>query len=67
MWNCICASSKAFFKYCKQYVDMHKPTMMVVVETMCDLTKVNKALKLLCFDDFIAMENQIFSEGIVAS
>lgn len=46
---------------------MYKQSMMVVVETRCNPVKLNKSLKLLDFNDFIIMENRVFSERIVAA
>lgn len=40
VWNCLGAANKAFFRYCKTYVDSYKPDMMVIVETRCNPDKI---------------------------
>lgn len=40
---------------------------MFLAKTRCDPSKLKNILKLLGFDDTISVENQWFSEGIIAS
>lgn len=60
VWNCRGAASKAFYMYGKEYINMYKLTMSVVVETQ-------KKIELLAFEDTIILENQGFSGRIIAS
>jgi hypothetical protein len=34
LWNCKGAASNSFYRYCKQYVDLHKPVILVVVNSL---------------------------------
>lgn len=50
LWNCRRSSNKAFFRYCKQYVDKNRPSMVVVMETRCNSTNLVNALNKMGFD-----------------
>lgn len=65
VWNCRVASKKSFFRYCKNYVSMHKPTMHIVVETIFEPAKLYKTFQLFVYDNCIAKEKQGFADRIV--
>jgi exonuclease III len=65
LWNCRGAASSAFYRSCKQYLDVHKPEVMVIMETRVDPNKLNKTFKLLGFDFMQHTDCRGFSGGIV--
>ncbi|XP_058775146.1 uncharacterized protein LOC131649401 [Vicia villosa] len=65
LWYCRGAANKAFFRYCKQYVDANKPTMVVVMETRCNPTNLVKAFNNMGFDKHLVEENNGYVGGIV--
>ncbi|XP_058733621.1 uncharacterized protein LOC131605261 [Vicia villosa] len=64
-WNCRGAASKAFYRYCKQYIDNYKPSVFIVVETRCNPGKLKDPFKKLGFDAMEASDNIGFAGGIV--
>ncbi|XP_058752916.1 uncharacterized protein LOC131626114 [Vicia villosa] len=64
VWNCRGAASKAFYRYSKQYMDLYKHDLYVVIETRSDPSKLTKPMKRLGFDDCISMKNVGYSGGI---
>ncbi|XP_058748573.1 uncharacterized protein LOC131621549 [Vicia villosa] len=65
LWNCRGASNKAFFRYCKQYVDNNRPSMVVVMETRCNPTNLINALSKMGFDKQLTEENNGYAGGII--
>ncbi|XP_058784670.1 uncharacterized protein LOC131659504 [Vicia villosa] len=65
VWNCRGASSSAFYRYCKNYVNQYKPAMMIVVETRCNPTLPSKAFKKLGYDMIESSVNNGFTGGII--
>ncbi|XP_058762861.1 uncharacterized protein LOC131636243 [Vicia villosa] len=65
VWNCRGAANKAFFRYCKQYIDRHKPCMLVIVEKRCDPLKLHKSFMRLGFDSMESVDNSGFARGII--
>ncbi|CAL5188498.1 unnamed protein product [Lathyrus oleraceus] len=35
VWNCRGTTNSSFYRYCKQYVEIWKPIVLVVMETRC--------------------------------
>jgi exonuclease III len=65
LWNCRGAASSAFYRSCKHYLDVHKPEVVVIMETRVDPNKLNKTFKLLGFDYMQHTECRGFAGGIV--
>jgi hypothetical protein len=34
VWNCRGAASTSFYRFCKHYVNLHNPIMLVIMETI---------------------------------
>lgn len=64
VWNYRGATSKAFYRYSKLYMDLYKPDLYVVLETRSDPGKLAKPLKRLGFDDSFSIANDGYSGGI---
>lgn len=47
VWNCKGDASKAFYRYSKHYINLYKPTVLVVLETRCDPSELSKTFKKL--------------------
>lgn len=58
-------ASQAFYRNCKQYLDIHRPEVLVNMETRVDPERLQRTFKLLGFDGFLASEVRGFSGGIV--
>jgi hypothetical protein len=65
VWNCRGAASTSFYRFCKHYVTLYKPIMIVIMETRCDPNKLRRSFSLLGYDDFSATEVQGYAGGIV--
>jgi hypothetical protein len=65
VWNCRGAANTSFYRVCKHYVDLHKPVMLIILETRCDPIKLHRSFELLGFDEFSATEVQGYAGGIV--
>ncbi|MCH79273.1 endonuclease/exonuclease/phosphatase family protein [Trifolium medium] len=61
------AASPAFFRNCKQYVDKHKPILIVIMETRTSPLNLKRSFQLLGYDGFQYAENNGFSGGIIVS
>ncbi|CAJ2673329.1 unnamed protein product [Trifolium pratense] len=61
------AANTSFYRYCKQYVSINKPAMLVIMETRCDPNKLRRTFELLGFDSVVANEVQGFAGGIVVA
>jgi exonuclease III len=67
LWNCRGAASPAFYRSCKQYLDTHKPEVVVVMETRVDPNKLAKTFKLLGFDNMQHTECRGYAGGIIVA
>lgn len=67
VWNCRGAVGNFFFRFIKNYVDIYKPEVFVLMETMSDPMKLNSPLKKLGFHNFIAVENSGYAGGIIVA
>jgi hypothetical protein len=67
VWNCRGAANTSFLRYCKQYVEVHRPVMLVIVETRCDPKKLCRTFKLLGYDELLATENRGYAGGIIVA
>jgi ribonuclease HI len=67
VWNCRGATNTSFYRYCKQYVDIHKPCLLVIMETRCDPSKLSRTFKLLGFDALAVTEVQGYAGGIAVA
>ncbi|GAU32701.1 hypothetical protein TSUD_145750 [Trifolium subterraneum] len=67
VWNCRGAANTSFLRYCKQYVDVHRPIMLIIVETRCDPKKLCCTFKLLGYDEMLTTENRGYTGGIVVA
>jgi hypothetical protein len=67
VWNCRGAANKAFYRFCKQYVSLNKPVMLVILELRCDPNKLRRSCKLLGFDEFIATDVEGYAGGILVA
>lgn len=67
IWNFRGAANKAFYWYNKQYIDMFKPSMFVIMEIHCNSDNLNNSLEMLGFDGIISMQNQGFAGGIMVA
>jgi hypothetical protein len=65
VWNCRGAANTSFYRVCKHYVSINKPSMLVIMETRCDPNKLRRTFELLGFDDFAATEVRGYAGGIV--
>lgn len=66
VWNCRSAANTSFYRYCKQCVSIHKPKMLVIVETRCEPLKLKKVFNKLGCDGFLATKNHSYAGVIVA-
>jgi hypothetical protein len=67
VWNCRGAASTSFYKFCKQYINLSKPAMLVIMETRCDPTKLYKTFELLGYDEFASVNCQGYAGGIAVA
>jgi hypothetical protein len=67
VWNCRGAANTSFYRVCKHYVNIHKPIMLVILETRCDPNKLRCSFNLLGFDEFSATEVQGYAGGIACA
>jgi exonuclease III len=67
VWHCRGAASTSFHRYCKQYVSMYNPSILVIVETRCNTSKLKSTFNLLGYDGFEASEGQGYAGGIVVA
>lgn len=65
LWNCRGATSSSFHRFCKQYLDVHHPDVVVVMETRVDPLKLQRTFGLLGFDGFLSTDVQGYAGGIV--
>ncbi|MCH82272.1 hypothetical protein A2U01_0003073 [Trifolium medium] len=61
------AANTTFYRYCRQYVSLNKPAMLVIMETRCDPNKLRKTFNLLGYDNFSATEVQGYAGGIIVA
>lgn len=61
------AANRAFFKFCKKYVDANKPDILAILEVRSDPRKLHQNFNQLGFDGFDFVEGQGFSEGIIVA
>ncbi|MCH97659.1 hypothetical protein A2U01_0018655, partial [Trifolium medium] len=59
------AAGTSFFRNCKQYLEIHRPEIMVIMETRVDPNKLKKSFELLGFDSFACASNRGYAGGIV--
>ncbi|XP_058756417.1 uncharacterized protein LOC131629650 [Vicia villosa] len=67
VWNHRGATSKSFYRYCKQYVDLYHPSMIVILKTRCDPNLLKNSFSKLGFDEIMVVDNRGYSGGIVAA
>jgi hypothetical protein len=67
VWNCRGAANTSFYRVCKHYVNIHKPIMLVILETRCDPNKLRCSFNLLGFDEVSATEVQGYAGGIACA
>lgn len=68
LWNCRGAANNAFYRFCKQHVDVYHPDILVIMETRIDPLKIKKnSFNLLGFDGFLNSEVRGFAGGIVVA
>ncbi|MCH80961.1 hypothetical protein A2U01_0001739, partial [Trifolium medium] len=60
-------SSKGKTGYCKQYISMYKPALLVLVETRCDPLSLERTFKLLGYDGLVASEAHGYAGGIAVA
>jgi hypothetical protein len=65
VWNCRGAANTSFYRFCKSYVSIHNPIMIVIMEIRCDPSKLRRSIQLLGYDEFTATEVQGYAGGIV--
>jgi hypothetical protein len=65
VWNCRGEASTAFYRFCKQYASLHKPVMIVIMETRCEPEKLRRTFALLGFDGLCATDVNGFAGGII--
>lgn len=63
-WNCRGAGSSQFVRVMKDLAKLHKPDIIVVMETRCGGPKAEKIIKKIGFDDFVKVDAIGFSGGI---
>jgi hypothetical protein len=67
VWNCRGAASGAFYRYCKHYLDMTKPDIVVIMETRTEPSKLRRTFELLGFDGFVNSEVRGYAGGIIVA
>jgi exonuclease III len=67
LWNCRGAASTAFHRSCKYYLDIHKPEVIVIMETRVDPEKLRNTFMLLGFDNMHHSQCRGFAGGIVVA
>jgi hypothetical protein len=67
LWNCRGAASSAFYRSCKYYLDIHKPEVIVIMETRVDPEKLRNTFTLLGFDKMHHTHCRGFAGGIVVA
>lgn len=67
LWNYRGAASSAFYRYCKQFVDAHRPEILVIMETRTDAVKLQQTFEILGFDGFLFSEVRGYSGGIIVA
>jgi hypothetical protein len=67
VWNCRGVAGTSFYKFCKQYINLSKPAMLVIMETRCDPTKLYKTFELLGYDEFASVNCQGYAGGIAVA
>jgi hypothetical protein len=65
VWNCRGAASRAFYRFCKHYVTMTKPDIIVIMEIRTDPYKLRRSFELLGCDGFVGTEVRGYAGGIV--
>lgn len=63
-WNCRGCSSFKFIATCRQFVVSYKSKILILLETWIAGTKVDQAIRRLCFYFNIRQEAKGFSGGI---
>lgn len=64
IWNRRGATNPSFYRYRKQYFDVHKLDMLVILETRLDPLRLHKTFINLGFDAFEYLENRGYAGGI---
>ncbi|XP_058733248.1 uncharacterized protein LOC131604851 [Vicia villosa] len=67
VWNCRGAASKYFYRYCKYYLDMYSPLMVVISETRCDPNILKGSFEKLGYDGRLVVDNRGYSGGIMVA
>lgn len=55
LWNCRGAASPAFFRFCKQYMEVHHPAISVIMEIRVDPWKLQKTFSFKGLMDFYVL------------
>lgn len=66
LWNCRGAAGPGFYRNCKQFLDVHRPDMLVVMELRTHPSKLLRTFQLLGFDGVTFSEGHGFAGGIIA-
>lgn len=64
VWNCRGAASQVFYRFLKQYLDIHNPDIVVILETRVDPARLQRTLGLLGFDGYDFCNVQGYAGGI---
>ena len=67
MGNYYGAASSGFYYTCKQYVDMYRPSILLITETRCDPNKLKKEFQLLGFDGWHYPDFRGYARGIMVA
>jgi exonuclease III len=65
VWNVRGAANTSFYRNCKQYLDIHHPEVLVIMELRTHPLKIKNPVAMMGFDGYIFSENRGFSGGIV--
>jgi exonuclease III len=65
VWNVRGATNTSFYRNCKQYLDIHHPEVLVLMELRTHPMKIKNSIEMLGFDGYAFSENRGFSGGIV--
>lgn len=65
IWNCREVSSSGLYRTCKQYLDMYRPRILVIMETRCDPNKLEKTFQLLGSDGWCCTNIRGYAGGLV--
>jgi exonuclease III len=67
IWNSRGAASPAFHRNCKQYIDKHKPCLVVIMETRTSPVNLQRTFQLLGFDGYHFAETNGYTGGIIVA